>query len=276
MPPDTPSNVEIAAQWRTTCISPYVWRPDGDQHGVKTGEAGGYRVVADGFPRRGYLKPANAHGDEAVHARAAREKIASDLAFDLNLKVPPAVLTSREQPPAGCTPYVVVSLIMYPQQWTWSEVRGLAIEQSPLGAAMAGALARCTSLLAFDTWLGQTDHGDHPDNVIWGYNPTRLGESAIIFLDYANSMGFNGEWANDGWQNVAAAPWPPRMLDHIAPAELQQTVERIEGFSQDAIREVVNRIPDPFLAAEHKTAITAGLIGRRALVAGALHASLKV
>src|SRR5262249_5279264 len=141
-PPPPSTNAEIAAHWRSVCVSPYTWKVAADQVGVVTGEAGGYRGESDGFPRRGDLKPAHAHANESTHARAAREKIASDLAQDLNLPLPPALLTKRENPPNGCTPNVVVTLIMYPQQWPWSQVRGYAVDATPLGAAFAGALAR--------------------------------------------------------------------------------------------------------------------------------------
>jgi len=59
-----------------------------------------------------------------VHARAAREKIASDPAYDLGLTLPPAVLTIRENPPTDCARFVVVTLALYPRQWRWTRSRG--------------------------------------------------------------------------------------------------------------------------------------------------------
>lgn len=271
---DRPTNDEIAAEWRRLCISPHTWRACSDQAGLTTGEAGGYRVETDGFPRRGYLKPATAHGDEGRHCRAAREKIASDLAFELALPVPPALLTERVARPLGCTPWVVVSLIMYPHQWSWKDVRGLAIEETPLGAAMAGALSRCSPLLALDTWLDQTDHADHPENIVWGYNPARIADSCILFLDYANSLGFNGQWNNGGWRNVQRAPWPPRLMEHLADGALKPTIAKIETLPEETVREIVNRIPDGYLPVDQKAVITEGLIGRRPLVRAALQSVL--
>src|SRR5262249_17107870 len=127
-----------------------------------------------------------------------------------------------------------------------------------------------------DTWLAQTDHGDHPDNVIWGYDPQRLGESAILFLDYANSMGFNGSWVARGWANAQAAPWPPLMLTHLDVTLVQPVIAAIEAFPEEAIREVVYGVPDEYLAPDQKGIVVDGLIGRRPLVQEALRSILRV
>jgi len=229
-------------------------------------------VLSPDFPRRAYMKPLKPNNDEGSHSRAAREKIAADLAHDLHLRVPPALLTVRQEVPAGCTPNVVVSLILCPYQWSWGTVRSVPGEASPLGAAMATALAQCSALLAFDTWLGQTDHGDHPENLIMGYNPDRLYESGLIFLDYANSLGFNGQWSGDGWQPVQVAPWPPRLLTHLDPAAVAATLGNVEQLADETIREIVNRIPEGHLPTAEKPSIIDGLLGRRGLLRPALRA----
>lgn len=268
-------NDQIARDWRSQARSPHTWKPCADQTGVKTGEAGGYKVEADGFDRVCYLKPANAHGDEATHCRAAREKIASDLSYDLGLGLPPAQLTIRDAPPPGCTPHVVISLLQYSKQWPWSAIKAVPVDESPTGAALAQALSRCSPLLAFDTWTDQQDHNDHPDNIVWGYDPSHLGASAIIFLDYANSMGFGGSWAAGGWQNVTKPQWMPLMLQHLNAALLRQTVERIENFEEAAIRDIVNRVPDDYLSQAHKTTVLDGLLGRRGLIRNVLKTELQ-
>lgn len=152
-------------------------------------------------------------------------------------------------------------------------MRSIPPEPTPLGAAMAMALTHCSAMLAFDTWLGQTDHGDHPQNVIMGYNSERPSESGLIFLDYANSLGFNGQWNGGAWQPVQTAPWPPRMLGHLDPAALRAAVERIEEMQDEPIRNVVTRIPESHLPAAEKPIIIDGLLGRRGLLRGALQAN---
>ena len=265
-----PSNAEVSTDWRAHVISPYAWDPDPNQVGLVQGEAGGCFAVSSDFPRRAYMKPLNAKTDEGGHSRAAREKIAADLAHDLRLRVPPALLTTRRVAPEGCTPNLVVSLILCPVQFSWGTAKGVPSEANPLGAAMAAALTQCSGLLVFDTWLAQTDHGDHPENLIMGYNPDRLYESGMIFLDYANSLGFNGQWAGGAWQPVQLAAWPPRLLTHLDPPAVAATLDQIERMAEETIREVVQRIPDAHLPEAEKPIIIDGLLGRRGLLRPAL------
>jgi hypothetical protein len=67
------------------------------------------------------MKPIEVLPDEEMHARAAPEKIAADLAFDLGLPVPPVQLTAF-QTKGGSVP-AGVSLVMYPTQWAWEHVK---------------------------------------------------------------------------------------------------------------------------------------------------------
>jgi len=90
------SNEEIAGRWRATAIAPWAWTPARNASGtldvVVEGEAGGLMVTCPELGgRRAYMKPLK-KGSRAGFERAAREKIASDLAFDLKVPVPPVVL----------------------------------------------------------------------------------------------------------------------------------------------------------------------------------------
>ena len=78
----------IGAEWRATALdsAPWIATP-GERPG---GEAQGFWVTRDSL--RGYLKPSKADANVIAHPRAAHEKIAADLAFDLALPVPPAIL----------------------------------------------------------------------------------------------------------------------------------------------------------------------------------------
>jgi hypothetical protein len=268
------TNAEIAREWRQLVTSPHKWQACANQAGAIQGEAGGFFVECSEIPRRGYLKPAGVHGNAAQVARAAREKIAADLALDLGLPVPPAVLTVRDNPPAGCEAAVVVSLVMYPRQWAWEHVRTQQPEESPKGLALAQALAACGPMLAFDTWLQQTDHGDHPHNIVWGYDPAHALDSRILFLDFAFSMGFQGNWAGDGWRTCTQAPFPPLLVAHLDRVALTRTIVAIEKMLDDQIQEVVQRIPPSHLPDDQKKTLCEGLLGRRSLVAPALKAIL--
>ncbi len=260
------TNEEIAKDWRTRAVSTLKWMRCSNQTGLIEGEAGGYYVEAEGFHRRGYLKPANAHQDAAEVSRAAREKIAADLAYDLGLPVPPVQLTYRENPPPGCETAVAVSLIMYPAQHAWETIRDIPVNQAPIGLAVAQAMSNCSPMFVFDTWVAQTDHNDHPHNIVWGYDPKTLSDSRIIFLDFAFSMGCRGEWENGGWRTITKAGFPAKMLNHLNSDSVLETIHKISDLNDTQIQEVIMRIPKSHLDEEQKEYIYQGLIGRKPLL----------
>src|SRR5262249_48007141 len=149
-------------------------------------------------------------------ARAAREKIASDLAHDLGFVVPPVILANRAKPPdvrfqnrlgqLAVVPgeeHVCVSLVMFQRQFSWEELHRKLDGSTPsikapavralIESARTTLPAAASHALAFDTWVGQMDH--HPQNnhnIIFGYELSSRGDvttSAYVFLDYALSFG---------------------------------------------------------------------------------------
>ena len=115
----------IRAEWRRQVNPSWSWRRSRNQAGtlgrVPQGEGGGFYVHCSEFPkRRAYLKPLATckPGNE----RAAREKIASDLAHDLGVNVPPAVLWTRTDLGADEEKHVCLSLVMSAHQAPWGSV----------------------------------------------------------------------------------------------------------------------------------------------------------
>jgi hypothetical protein len=129
--------------------------------------------------------------------------------------------------------------------------------------------------LAFDTWLKQTDHHDHPHNIVWGYDPADLPDSSVVFLDYANSMGYDKSWRSGGWAHVVEALFPPLLLKYLDKKALAGTVKAIAEYPEASIREIVTRIPETHLSSEQKELILEGLAGRRRLIEGALKGRLE-
>jgi hypothetical protein len=236
------------------------------------GEAGGFFVEADELPRRrAYMKPRRRDSDPNK-ARAAREKIAADLAFDLGAPVPPVVLTVRNDS-AEEERFVCCSLVMYPRQWSWEQVKGtmpgepskapedLLVDRLPTAAAVS---------LAFDTWLDQTDHGDHPHNIVFGYDPDDLEDASYVFLDYSFSMGNGGAWNDGRFEYCQPAAFPPLMMQTLDKSALSESIEKIEDYSDGQIRTIVDRIPDEHLAPHQRTVIARALCERRHLLRQAL------
>jgi len=279
-------NGVIADEWRQEVEIPSQdWRRAENQAGSNfdylEGEAGGFFVsveVAD-FERRAYLKPGESRGSHhrlniaQQKARAACEKIASDLAYELDLPVPPAVLSQRSAlQDQWCEEEVVISLVMYPRQWSWAQVKAVHGESggaSPTDAALEKAFAECTPMLAFDTWVGQRDHEYTRHNIVWGYEPGNLEKSRLVFLDFAYSLGssggedFDGEWNDGGWQLVDAAGFPSLIKDCIDGDKLERAIAQIEDLPEREIRTIVDRIPKTFLPPWRAENIKEGLLGRR-------------
>ncbi len=93
-------NPAVRDAWRKVVVTTEEWEPHSDQaRPVRGGtEAGGFLVRSLMTGLIGYLKPLKPRGN---NSRAAYEKIASDLAFEIRVNVPPVVLYRRPdaQPP---------------------------------------------------------------------------------------------------------------------------------------------------------------------------------
>lgn len=130
--------------------------------------------------------------------------------------------------------------------------------------------APATRAFAFDTWLDQTDHNDHPSNIVFGYEGSDYQSGMFIFLDYAFSMGVSGTWKAEGYRECRPAPFPPRMCGSVNVPVLEETISQIEAVTENVLADVVNRVPWQWLPDDEKQVILAGLLGRRRLVRQAL------
>jgi hypothetical protein len=82
-----------------------------------------------------------------------------------------------------------VSLVMHPMQFSWEQVKPkLSEPESSVHGLVCSLLPEAASAaLAFDTWVGQIDHGDHPHNIIFGYDPMGSKKPAYCILHAASS-----------------------------------------------------------------------------------------
>jgi hypothetical protein len=262
---------EVAEEWRRQVVSPLSWARADSQAGALQGECGGYFVTSEGlFRRRAYLKPIKRLDDHQERAVAAREKIASDLAYDLGLPVPPAVLV----PHPGSPPLpggAIVSLVMYPVQWAWEQVRFSNPSDDWLQALLTKVFAESSAgMLVFDTWLGQSDHDDHPHNVVLGSDPKNPTDVRLVYLDFARSLGCEGIWKNGAWKDVVQVPFPKRVGETVTDYAIRSAISNVLTLQEETIRDVVHRIPDDYLDPGQKLTIADGLIGRRGLLEAAL------
>lgn len=230
------------------------------------GEAGGLMVTCDALQgRRAYMKPRRKTN---TVRRAAREKIASDLAHDLDVCVPPVILGERREAGSEET-HVAVSLVMFPRQDSWEIVRRALERQVPSAALYRASMPHAAARAwAFDTWLGQGDHKDEsPDNIIFGYDPKNVEETGcFVFLDYAFSMGHLGSWDGEKARQCEPVPFPTLMRAEVDRTELGRAIDDIESYDEKAIEEVVYRVPVSHLDGDEKEHIVSTLKARRTLV----------
>lgn len=273
------TNESIAKEWRARAWVKHQWRACSNYAGTLEqlieGEAGGLMVTCDAMPDlRCYMKPRR---KSHTIRRAAREKIASDLGHDLDISVPPVVLSERSDA-EGEEQYVAISLVMFPRQDSWEVVRRALERESKAAQYYRAPLPKAAARAwAFDTWLGQTDHTDEsPDNIIFGYAPENLETSGgrYLFLDYSFAIGHLEHWAGNKMFHCVGAPFPEQMQDQIDRPELEAVIDKIENFPEDVIKDIVTRIPVSHLGDEEKAWMTKGLIARRKLVRQALEGAL--
>lgn len=277
MPNSISDNRALALEWRNTVVDTRSWRRANNQLGGSPGESEGFYVVTKGFPRRGYLKPGKLLPDAAQKCRAAREKIAADLACDLDLPVPPCVLWRRNgiaSNEGGC---VAITLVEFAAEIPWDAVATREATDHPAAElALARVFSECSAMLAFDTWLDHDEHGDsRPANIVWGYNPDQPSASRILFLDYATAMGADGTWGAGQWRSVQEARFPSILLKTLDMTQLDEALDKILRLDSVRVESIVHRIPDDFLPPAQKLVLTQGLLGRRKLLSDVLHRRAK-
>jgi hypothetical protein len=270
-------NARLCKAWRGLVELEGGWSKSASQGGglfevARDGEAGGFFVSLEAYPgRRAYLKPLKRQS----HRRAAREKIAADLAFELGLSVPPVLLTENGKT-ADAERFAAVSLVMYPIQISWGAIddrlaRGEPAEFAPMLPRLPTAASQA---LAFDTWVGQSDHVK-PSNIVFGYEDGRAAQGRLVFLDYAFSQGIFGGWDNANHLKCGAAPFPKRLCATVESAAVSDMVQRIESLPDEVITDIVRRIPFQWLREEEGTPILTGLLARRRLVREAMRGYLE-
>jgi hypothetical protein len=272
----SPPTSELAGVWREALFLDCHWSTCANQAGVlgyvAEGEAGGHFVVADPWPeRRAYMKPRRRDPDP----HRAREKICADLAYEVRCRVPPVVLNRREGAPPDEERACCVSLVMYPRQYPWEQIKRFLQVGPPGTEVLRDRLpVAAAEGLAFDTWVGQTDHADHhPHNIVFGYvlgdDPKQPPiEAEYVFLDFAMALGWGGLWHGEGAKAMGIAPFPLAMIRAVDPIALGSILNRIENITDSTVSDIVHRIPGDFLAAEQREVIYQGLMTRRSLVRG--------
>ncbi len=241
-----PTDVEaLARDWARRVRTAGDW----EDHGAWAESESRPRLVYSAeFGLYGVAKPGIAKEDGV--ARAAHEKLAADLAFELDLPVPPAVLWDRSCGGSGVHGQTVISAWAFPQPHPWTEARAVLNDQELAFAA------RCLSAMrVFEAWIYATDR--KLENVLVSRDGGVPGAIRMACVDYSFSLTHT-------WKEVdeqEPPPWP--YCEPEDAAAKQDAIDRIEAFGQRALARRVGRLPNAFLPPDEKRRVLCKLLQRR-------------
>jgi len=192
--------------------------------------------------------------------RAAHEKIAADLAFDLGLPVPPVVLWERPIAEPRQQRHASISAGAFPRASVWAAVAPLLVPRLlPELSAVASAMA------VFDTWVANTDRQNDGNLLVSRDDSVTPPVLRVAYLDFANSLTYRWGKGERWWKwEEAVACYP----DGVPPdvVVMGEAIGEIERFPSATLSEIVTRIPGSFLSKLHRSVILEGLVYRQSTI----------
>lgn len=244
---------EEAQKWNDGIFSEIRWEKDRDSY-VNNGEAGGYIVRSPECPFPAYLKPTKHDG----RPRAAYEKIAADLAAQINVLVPPVLLYENRNASRGEEPHQCVSLILYEKIVELHHLRSMKGFELTF---VRQKISESSGIIAYDTFLSNTDRNNER-NIIYGISENENDEK-FMYIDFSNSMNYEKRWENENFNRFIFPSFPPELLNFADVKMIENVIERIEQFSDSNISKTISRIPGSYLEDKEKAIIQEGLIERK-------------
>ena len=247
---------KVSKLWREQVVTEDNWDRT-DKHAGAGGEAAGFWVCCGDLDA--WAKPGKNIPPVTERPRAALEKIASDFAYTLELPIPPALLWRRRNVPAGEEEFAVVSLMPFDPAHKWHLIKQEA-ERKDRFLAFLGPLA--SAMVPFDTWVDNVDRVNEGNLIGKQGDGDEAGLLQAAYIDYAHSMVY--PWGQQGkdWRIIIPAAIFP---EQCAPdfRAMARSISCIEALSDDIIAEVIERIPEEFLAPQHRDTLVQALLHRR-------------
>ena len=162
--------------------------------------------IADVAPHGAVFKPTCGR---CKHPAAAREKIASDLAYDLGIPAAPVLLCDSGGRFGAQQEECCVSMVTHPKTPPWSAVFSAPFIASPAGQLLRASASRPMSqIAAFDLWIENPDR-DNAANLVLGEDPSDAAATTFYAFDHDLAMGGSANsWKDDGWQDMAVGVFP--------------------------------------------------------------------
>jgi hypothetical protein len=251
--------------WRKVVVTTDEWKPHSDQaRPVRGGEAGGFLVRSAQTGLIGYLKPLK---PRPGHSRPAYEKIASDLAYETGVNVPPVVLCRRPdaKPPE---PTEVCISFAWGGAAPWGDLCNIgAADGGVKPSALAGIIQRLVAascgVIALDAWLRNMDRHNEGNAILAYAGEEDPGE--LFYVDFACSMDFDGHWSADKCNHQAfqRVPVPPLLAACAVKNRVQEAAQHIADLAEAVVADIVRRVPDDFLAQPAREQLLGWLLWRK-------------
>lgn len=249
----------LAPRWRERVFAkPEDWKEAG-KPGSRGGTFGSFPVSGEGLGGMAKPRPQK-YLATSEHPVAAIEKIASDLAFELNLPVPPAVLWHRPDAPRSHGRELVISAIPFLPAVNWSQVEKVPATRDqymPLLSPLASAV------LPFDTWIMNGDRENGGNLIVTEDVSGPVPIFRAAYLDFANSLTRVFKLQPDIWKDMQAfVPiYPVGCVPDLDA--MSRMVTAIENLSAPVIEGIIRRIPPAFLLPAHRDEIVKALLYRQ-------------
>lgn len=193
------------------------------QQGDFTPSADGACLVQFDGDRLAFTKPRPGNPANLV---VAREKIAADIAYLVELPVAPLLV----KPPCGTWPqYRAVSLVSLPSTRGWGD--GGEVHK-------AAASPTLEALRVFWTFIADTDHDGHPQNLLYQLDGAAV---KLVAIDHSYSLG-HGALGNP--LAMGAVIGYGTAHDHASQAVRLDVIGRIQALEREAIVSIVRRLRD--------------------------------
>ena len=240
-----PELEQLASQWNCTAETSDHWT---DLELADSTESKPRKVQnQDGL--LGVAKPGIKRPDGV--ARAAHEKITSDLAYHLGLPVPPVILWDRgTNIDDTAERYTGISAWAFPQPLSWDK----AVKQ--LSENMQNsASASLSAMYTFETWITATDR--KPAHILV-YLEDEDESVRLAFIDYAYSMTY--QWKSEN-APAGTSQWCLELPKDTGA--IQEIVDKIEALDDEVISTIVSRVPETYLTPSQSNLIIQNLGCRR-------------
>jgi hypothetical protein len=162
---------------------------------------------------------------------------------------------------------------MYAEQYEWGLIWDISGHSQPIQHIIRASLARYSSTFALDLLVGQVDR-NNARNVILGVDPGNPDHTEFLFLDHSYALNHQNRWRDDRWKGMEMVPIPEVFRKSLSKDQVIVGARRISELSEATVHEIVERVPDEYMASAQKEIVTAGLLGRRKLIEPFIQANL--